>query len=65
MRVRGGVTGRYIADGLALYVSTQDNDLFVVEVLADGVAPHPTLPVPGDDELQGAAAGLRYSGARR
>lgn len=62
VRVKCGATGRYLDYGLALVVSAQDNDLFI-----DGVKeqqdppPHPTLPVPNDDELRGAIVGLRHS----
>ncbi len=65
VRVRCGATGRYLHDGVALYVSAQDNDLVVTEV-ADPDAPgyqppHPTLPAPTDRELSAAAAGMRYA----
>lgn len=60
VRTRGGVTGRFIGEGLALYVSAQDNDLFVTEVLTDGAPPNMLLPVPGDEAIRAAAAALRY-----
>jgi hypothetical protein len=59
VRVTCGATGRYLQDGLALYVSAQDNDLCVDEVDL-GVPPHPSLPVPNDDALSGASVGLSY-----
>lgn len=60
-RVRShvGATGRYLRDGLMLYVSAMDNDL-VVTPAGDG-EPHPDLPVPTTRELEAACAGLRYA----
>jgi hypothetical protein len=65
VRVRCGATGRYLTNGLALYVSVQDNELGIDEINSDGVAPHPTLSVPTDDELRGALAGLITMNVRR
>lgn len=65
VRVKCTATGRYLQDGLALVVSAQDNDLFVDEVDPDGPPPHPSLPVPSDDALHGACAGLRRSARSR
>jgi hypothetical protein len=59
VHVKVGATGRYLGHGLALVVSAMDNHLLVAEV-ADGAPPHPTLPVPSDDALAGAAEGLRF-----
>lgn len=59
VRVKCGATGRYVAYGLALAVSAQDNDLFLDEAV--DAPPHPTLPVPSDDALAGAAEALRHA----
>lgn len=59
VRAQCSATGRYLRDGLVLVVSARDNDLFVDNIHPDGDPPHPTLPVPSDDALAGAAAALR------
>lgn len=62
VRVACGATGRYLSDGLALVVSSMCNDLFVDRVNPDDTyLPHPTLPVPSDDALAGAAEALSYA----
>jgi len=66
VRVHCGATGRYLGDGLALYVSAQDNDLVIDRVATnpDAPAPHSTLPAPTDRELSAALAalaGLRHA----
>ena len=70
VRLKHGATGRYVGHGFALSVSAQDNDLFLDPVVpvfdAAGALrePHPTLPVPSDDAVAGAAAACRYWVAR-
>jgi hypothetical protein len=71
VRTRCTATGRcigwYDGEHWALYVSAMDNSLNLDRV-ADG-EPHPDLPVPSDEALAAAAAGLstglRRSGVRR
>lgn len=64
VRTRSGATGRYLQDGLALYVSAMDNSLVVAEHDPDGDPPHPTLPAPSDEAIEAAAAGLQHSAIR-
>lgn len=64
-RAKCTATGRYIQDGLVLIVSAQDNDLFLDDFDPDGDPPHPTLPVPSDDAVAGAAAAIRSRSWRR
>lgn len=65
VRVSCGATGRYLDYGLALVVSAQDNDLMLDRVAdpanPDVQPPHPTLPVPTDDEMRAASAALNYA----
>jgi hypothetical protein len=57
-RAKNGAPARYVTDDLCVYVSAQDNDVFVAHV-GDG-APNPALPHVGDEALLVAAAMLRY-----
>lgn len=59
VRVRCTATGRYLRDGLALFVSAMSNELCIDRV-AEG-EPHPTLPVPSDDAIAGAFEALTYA----
>lgn len=59
VRVQCGATGRYVQDDLALVISAQDNELLMDRVDGTG-EPHPTLRVPSDDALHGAAEALSY-----
>lgn len=59
VRVKCGATGRYVGLGCALVVSVGNNDLFLDAVNPAGEPPHPSLPVPTDQEIAGAAAALR------
>ena len=55
-----GPTGRYLGyfkgKHLAGWVSAQDNDLCIGEVVEG--EPHPSLPVPSDDAVAGMASAL-------
>lgn len=64
VRVKCTATGRYLRDGLALVVSASSNDLFV-DTLHKVQDPHPTLPVPSDDALEGASAAMSYVARER
>jgi len=61
VRTRSGATGRYMQDGLAVYVSAMDNGLEIAEYDPDGEPPHPTLPVADDEAVRAAAAAWRYA----
>jgi hypothetical protein len=61
VRAKCGATGVDIGSGYCLIVSAQDNDIFVDKIdLAPTVEPHPTLPIPTEQEYSGARAVMRY-----
>jgi hypothetical protein len=61
VRVSCGATGRALGvDDLALFVSCMDNDTCIDTIRTDGDPPHPTLPVPTDDELSACAQGIVF-----
>lgn len=59
-RAKCSAPGRYLGSGLVLYVSAQDNDLFVDVWDENGEPITQDFPMPGDDALIAANAGLRY-----
>lgn len=60
-RAKCSAPGRSLGGRLVLYVSAQDNDLYVDEWDPNGEPVVLNLPMPSNDALRAANAGLRYS----
>lgn len=61
VRAKCGATGVDIGDGLCLIVSAQDNSIFVDDIDKNPtMEPHPTLPIPTQQEYDGARSAVTY-----